>query len=241
MNRFKILINTAVFSILFIWQYIKWKGYTTSKGTKLRLYPRLFDKTVNTSFDRHYVYHVTWALERVSEKLEILGIAKHVDIGSSLYFVMALALRHKVEFVDVRPPLVEHPNLSLVQGDVTKLPYADSSVASLSILHVIEHLGLGRYGDFLDFEADKKAAAEISRVLRPGGFLFLVTPTGIPAIHFNAHKVYGKSEIQHMFKNFNLVEFSFLKELKGGIINQPSQSLIESENYGCGFYIFEKK
>jgi len=241
MNKLIVLYRVTIFIFVFFAQYFKLWKYSLINKTKLKLYPRLLDKTINTSFDRHYVYHVSWALDRISEKLNTLKISKHVDIGSSLFFVMSLANNHKVEFVDVRPPVIEHENLKLIEADVTNLPYDSLSLSSLSILHVIEHLGLGRYGDELDFSADIKAAKEISRVLCSGGFLFLVTPTGKPAVHFNAHRVYAKDEIIKMFNEFELIEFNFLKELDGGILKNPSIELISKEEYGCGFYIFEKK
>ncbi len=43
------------------------------------------------------------------------------------------------------------------------------SVESLSCKHVIEHIGLGRYGDVLDPGGDLKAISELKRALAVGG------------------------------------------------------------------------
>ncbi|NDC42314.1 MAG: DUF268 domain-containing protein, partial [Chitinophagia bacterium] len=56
------------------------------------------------------------------------------------------------------------------------LPFESDSIPSLSCMHTIEHVGLGRYGDQLDPQGDLKAIAELKRVVQPGGDLLFVTP-----------------------------------------------------------------
>ena len=48
------------------------------------------------------------------------------------------------------------------------LPFEDESVESLSCMHVVEHIGLGRYGDILDPDGDSKAISELKRALAVG-------------------------------------------------------------------------
>src|SRR5262249_57025882 len=73
--------------------------------------------------------------------------ATHVDIGSSVTAMGVLSAHVPVIFIDYRPLRVRLAGLTSVAGDITRLPFADKSVVSLSSLHVIEHIGLGRYGD----------------------------------------------------------------------------------------------
>jgi len=47
-------------------------------------------------------------------------------------------------------------------------------------MNVVEHVGLGRYGEPLDPEGDIKAMRELRRVLAPGGSLLFVVPVGRP-------------------------------------------------------------
>lgn len=61
----------------------------------------------------------------------------------------------------------EVPELRVLVSDVRQLPFADSSLDGYWSLGVIEHF-------FDDFDA---AAAEISRTLKPGGYLFLSVPS----------------------------------------------------------------
>jgi len=141
-------------------------------------YPQIFDKTKLTGFDRHYVYHTAWAARKVKE----FGPAKHIDIASSLYFPGILSAFIPVEFYDYRPAPLHLSNLSTEHADLTNLHFASDSINSLSCLHTIEHIGLGRYGDPIDPEGDKKACAELARVLAPGGQLLFVTPIGHKAL-----------------------------------------------------------
>jgi hypothetical protein len=41
-------------------------------------------------------------------------------------------------------------------------------------MHVVEHIGLGRYGEPMDEQGDLKAIEELKRVLAPGGICFLL-------------------------------------------------------------------
>src|SRR5436853_180080 len=76
-----------------------------------------------------------------------------------------------VEFYDYRPANVQLSNLTAEAADLLALPFAEGSVESLSCMHVVEHIGLGRYGDPLDPNGDLKAIAELRRVLAPAGTL----------------------------------------------------------------------
>jgi SAM-dependent methyltransferase len=71
--------------------------------------------------------------------------------------------------VDIRP--VDIAVEGFVFGSVLALPFPNASQASLSSVCVIEHIGLGRYGDELDPRGSEKAAAELTRVLAPRGDL----------------------------------------------------------------------
>jgi SAM-dependent methyltransferase len=233
---FKIIINFFSYLVSFP----KWILIAKKKGFSFKIHARLLDNTVNTNFDRHYVYHVAWALTQVTKNLNRKVCDRHVDIASSLYFVTGIANNFKIDFVDVRPPNIEYPNVNLITGDVTHLPYSDNSLDSLSMLHVLEHLGLGRYGDTVDEAADLKAAYEISRVMKTGGLFYLVTPTGKPSIHYNAHRVYSVDMVKQLFNGFELQKFDFLKERDGGILENCDVQTTIKEAYGCGMYVFRK-
>jgi SAM-dependent methyltransferase len=123
------------------------------------------------------------------------------------------------------------------------LPFEDGAVKSLSCMHVIEHVGLGRYGDPLDFEGDLKAIQELVRVLKPGGHLLFVSPVGRPRLMFNAHRIYSFEEIISYFHVLELREFSLVPDnpSKGSFIKNADPALVKEQAYGCGCLHFIKK
>ena len=79
-------------------------------------------------------------------------------------------------------------------------------------MHVVEHIGLGRYGDPLDATGDLKAMKELARVVAPGGTLLLVCPVGRPRVVFNAHRIYSVEQISASFPEFALAEFALISD-----------------------------
>src|SRR5687768_13736498 len=106
-------------------------------------HPCLNDATATTGFDRHYIYHTAWAARVLAQTRP----AEHVDIGSSLYFAGIVSGFVPVRFCDFRPAALELSDLASDHADLTQLAWPGQSVASLSCMHVVEHVGLGRYGD----------------------------------------------------------------------------------------------
>jgi len=198
----------------------------------------LDDRTLSTSFDTHYIYHTAWAA-RILQKIQP---AKHVDISSSLFFNAITSAFIPIDFYDYRPANLTLSNLTSHSADLLSLPFLDESVISLSCMHVIEHVGLGRYGDDLDPIGDQKAASELQRVLAANGDLLLVVPVGKATINFNGHRVYAYSQIITMFDQLRLMEFSLLTDdTKGAnfIIN-ASEKVANEQTYGCGCFWFKK-
>ena len=115
-------------------------------------------------------------------------------------------------------------------------------IKSLSCMHVIEHIGLGRYGDPMDFEGDLKAIAEIKRVVSAGGDLLFVVPIGKSIIMYNAHRIYAYKQIVEYFDGFELVEFSLIEDDRHGgtIVENASEELANKQDYGCGMFWFKK-
>ncbi len=201
------------------------------------LHPCLFEKTKTTSFDRHYVYHPAWAARCLAK----LQPKEHIDISSTLHFCSMVSAFLPVRFYDYRPAPLILDNLETGHADLLSLPFKDESVASLSCMHVIEHIGLGRYGDPVDPQADLKAIKELKRVLAKGGSLLFVVPVGRPKVHFNAHRIYSYEQVMSYFSDLELKEFALVsmrEKDKGLIYNQ--KELVADERIGCGCFWFVK-
>ena len=169
--------------------------------------------------------------------------ATHIDIGSSLYFVSIASAIVPFKFYDFRPARLPLSGVSTVMADLTSLAFEDAEVISLSCMHVIEHIGLGRYGDPMDPTGDLKAAHELQRVVARGGQLLLVAPVGRPRIIFNAHRIYSYEQVLEMFHKLHLCEFSLIPDDTTEpelIINAPPE-IVALQNYACGCFLFKKK
>ena len=195
----------------------------------------LQEATSTTDFDRHYVYHPAWAA-RVLAKTKP---SKHIDIASTLHFCSMLSAFIPVEFYDIRPATLSLSGLTTGKADLMYMPFADDSIQSLSCMHTIEHVGLGRYGDPLDHDGDLKAISELKRVLAPGGNLLFVVPIGKPKIVFNAHRIYSYDQILSYFQDLTLQEFTLIPD-EGIPTYHASKELADAQSYGCGCFWFTK-
>lgn len=199
------------------------------------LYACLDDRTAVTYFEPHYTYHPAWAARVVRE----IQPKKHIDISSSLPFCTILSAFVETEFYDYRPAVLSLDQLTSAEADLTSLHFDDNSIESLSCMHTIEHIGLGRYGDELDPDGDLKAISELKRVCAPGGNLLIVVPVGEQKIVFNAHRIYSATSLVNYFEEFSLKEFSLIDDA-GGFIRKADLSLADEQHFGCGCFWFVK-
>lgn len=219
-------------------KYRKQVGTNQSKPLFKDIFPFMQDKTSDTLFDTHYIYHPAWATRIVKE----INPSKHIDISSTLHFCTQLSAFIPTEFYDYRPAHVKLSGLKSAHADLCKLHFPDDSIESISCMHTVEHIGLGRYGDPIDPEGDIKAIKELQRVLKPGGNFLFVTPVGKPKVQFNAHRVYSYEQIISLFNQLKLVEFSLIPDnaLEVGMIRNAAPDLVQMQNYGCGCFWFTK-
>ncbi|MDB5109849.1 MAG: hypothetical protein JWR67_963 [Mucilaginibacter sp.] len=204
----------------------------------IEFWPIMTDKTANTSFEPHYIYHPAWA----ARILVITNPKKHIDISSTLHFCTMVSAFMPVEFYDYRPANLKLDNLIAKKADLLALPFNDNTIESLSCMHTLEHIGLGRYGDQIDYDGDLKAVNELKRVLAINGTLLIVVPTGKSKIAFNAHRVYSYKQIITYFSPLQLQQFALVPDNfeEMGLIMNASEEIADQQTWGCGCYWFKK-
>ncbi len=153
-----------------------------------------------------------------SQVLHRLNPPSILDVGSYRHFLLGLLAHYPVTSVDIRNRTPLMPRETILTGDAKKLDLPDHSFAVVLSLCALEHFGLGRYGDPIDFQADQRALKEMIRVIRPGGHLIFSTTVtrGCPAIGFNAHRIYSYPLIRDFCAGLTLCEEKFYSHrLKG--------------------------
>lgn len=183
----------------------------------------------------------------VARKIYQNNPQKHVDIGSRIDgFVAHVAVFRQIEIIDIRGQKSRVNNIIFRQADLMKLPvdminYADS----ISALHSLEHFGLGRYGDPIDYYGYLKALDNIYLMLQPKGKFYFSVPIGRQRIEFNAHRVFAVKYLFDLFEGkYSIDSFSYVND-EGNLIENPelTEEAINLNfgcNHGCGIFELTK-
>ena len=171
--------------------------------------------------DPHYFIQDIYVAQYVINR----GIKQIYDIGSRIdgYISHLVSSGIKITMIDIRP-----------------LP-----------INAIEHFGLGRYGDPIDYDGWKKALNEFAKKVTLDGTLILSVPCGNKdLLMFNAHRIFTPitiyKEISNVMRlesftrvhNYTTEQFKFSdKSNCDSELEKITESLSE---YDCGIFIFKK-
>lgn len=203
-------------------------------------YPCLTDFYAPSGIARgHYFYQDLVVAQKIFER----GPRKHVDVGSRIDgFVAHVATFREIEVLDIRELTLTVPKIIFHRCDLLAVPlqfheYCDS----LSCLHVLEHLGLGRYGDPIDIDGHIKGLSSLTKMLKPGGALYLSAPFGVERIDYNAHRVFDLGTLVALIeRSLEIIEFSMVDDAEELHVNADLQSAIRhSGRYRFALAIFE--
>lgn len=154
-----------------------------------------------------YFYQDAWTFEKIIERKP----EAHVDAGSHHKFVALLSKVVPLTMVDIRPLSLPLASITFRSGSILDMPFSDDAVQSLSSMCVIEHIGLGRYGDSLDPHGSEKAVKELKRVLAKGGHLYISVPIeDRNRTHFNAHRTFREEEFLALFEPLVVLERRYI-------------------------------
>ncbi|GAB3941772.1 hypothetical protein GCM10028805_05470 [Spirosoma harenae] len=209
-------------------------------------YPVLSDRYVESGQLTHHYFDQDLI---IAQRIFKNAPKQHVDIGSRIDgFVAHVASFRPIELFDIRPLTRPIPNVTFRQVDFMHLPdelieYTDS----ISSLHVIEHFGLGRYGDPIDVQGHLKALDNIYRVLKPGGrFYFSVPVSTKQGIVFNAHRVFRVDYLVKMLSERYSIDQFWLIDDKDNVhydldYYSPEAAQSFGCSFGCGMFELRKK
>lgn len=206
-----------------------------------RVYPMLGERTANSGRSSGAYFHQDLLVARRIFESKPL---KHVDIGSRTDgFVAHVASFREIEVIDIRNQPARIRNIIFTQGDFMRedFPMADYC-DSVSCLHALEHFGLGRFGDPLDYDGHLKGFHNLYRIVHAGGRCYFSVPIGPQRVEFNAHRVFSLDYLLRMFEGaFRVDHFSFVDD-RGDLHENVALTNTEiSTNCDCtlGCGIFE--
>lgn len=183
----------------------------------------------------------------VARKIFEANPIKHLDVGSQTHsFVAHVASFREIEMIDIRDIKSTVKNIQFRKADLMQLPEdLIEAYDSISSLHAVEHFGLGRYGDPVDYWGYLKGIENMTRMLKPGGTFYFSVPIGPQRIEFNAHRVFSVGYLLSVFsKTYTCLSFSYVDE-RGDLHEDVPLADADVENnfgcrYGCGIFILSK-
>ena len=177
------------------------------KPKYLYVMPQVGEDIGTTEVEPLYFFQDAWAFEAIFRN----SPERHVDVGSHHKFVALLSKVCPVTMVDIRPLSVQLDSLDFRPGSILDLPFPDGSLSSVSCLCVIEHIGLGRYGDELDPFGTENAARELKRVIAPAGHLYVSAPLDDEnRTYFNAHRAFSEDYLLELFRPFEVLQRAYI-------------------------------
>ena len=166
----------------------------------------------NTALQFKIAFNILTNLKASIDKNSNISIPPLLDVGSK--FSEALSFSHLFHVLytecrhgDVSGNVSKMPgvNMSLLNSEAQNLDQhiPKNSVAILTSLHAMEHFGLGRYGDTIDYFGDQKALKVFKDIICENGYLLLsvpFSPNNSPRIEFHNQRVYNFKTIESMLQ-----------------------------------------
>ncbi len=234
-------IPLAYFQLLKFHKISRRLGITTP----IKFLPSLHDKRKEAGQASGIYFHQDLYIARKIFENEPL---RHIDVGSRIDGLVAhIASFRSVDVIDIRPINSKVKNISFIQADMTGVLNIEleNICDSLSSTFAIGHFGLGRYGDKLDPQGHVKGLANLEKMIRPGGLLYLSVPIGPQKVEFNSHRIFSLDWLIKVLQaDYKLVEYSYVDD--EGVLHENitlDSGMIESNcgcKYGAGIFILQK-
>jgi len=185
------------------------RGYLRSLG-ELRLAKRDWRiyRELHFGAGPHPAEYRDYECAFAAEQIGRLAPRSLLDVGSYRHFLIGLMASRQVTTLDVRPRAALLPNETVVTADAKDPNLPPNSFDLVLCLSTLEHFGLGRYGDEVDFDADRAAFSGLAGLVRPGGhFVYSTSITRFePSVVFNAHRIYTREVLLGYAAGLRLIE-----------------------------------
>ena len=178
----------------------------------------------------------------IAQKIFKNNPKNHLDIGSSVSgFVSHVATFRKIDLIDIRELDSKVKNINFIHGDLMEDLNLKEKYDSVSSLHVLEHMGLGRYGDKVMKDGYKVAIKNLINITSEGGVIYVSVPiSNNQRIEFNSYRVFNIKTFLKEFEDLKLISFSYVDD-EGDLHKDVKINGEIDCNYGCGIFEFRKE
>jgi len=110
--------------------------------------------------------------------------AKILEVGSceSLLALHLASMGHSITAVDLNDYEFGHPNLKFIKGDICNINLPINYFDYIILVSVLEHIGLGAYGEKAFEDGDKKTLQHLKNCLKNDGRFIITVPYGKGAL-----------------------------------------------------------
>ena len=236
------------FKSLFLFLLLFVRSRKLADSIPLSLYPCVHDAWAEAgSASGHYFYQDLIVSNLIYQQKPFV----HFDIGSRIdgFIAHLLSFEQTIVLGDVRRLKPFHRLVSFRTYDLMKPNILDPTMKydSISCLHVIEHIGLGRYGDTLCFDGPSIALRNLALLMSENATLYISHPCGPTRIEFNAHWVFSASDFYQLLckaglaikKSFFIDDDGACDYLEYSTIDEIT-SVASGSHYGCLIWVCEK-
>jgi len=221
--------------------------------TKAEIIMHIVGKFVPRKWHDYAKHIVKWEVfsERILENplvIQNLPRKKSVilDVGSrySQVPLEMASLGHKVYTLDIEDYVFKHKNLTFIKEDIRKTSFPDNFFDVVTIISTLEHVGMGEtsYGDKEEKNGDVVAMNEISRILKPKGFVIVTIPFGKPKF-LPFLRVYDKKRLALIGKKYKVIKEIYMYNDNENWEISTYEKVKDIENthhtIGNGFFILQ--
>ena len=191
----------------------------------------------------HYFHQDLFVAREIHRRNPI----RHIDVGSRVDgFVAHVAAFRDIDVVDIRPLRSDVSGITFIQADLLQGAPPDLVADSVSCLHALEHFGLGRYGDPIDYDGWLGGLSALTAMVQQGGTLYLSVPTGIQQrVEFNAHRVFSLPFLRDkLLADYSVQSLAFVDDSGDLHVDLDAWSADAERSYGatygCSIWVLEK-
>ncbi len=172
--------------------------------------------------------------------------AKVIDIGSttSLFPYKLNSTGYKTFCLDQRSPKSPFPkSIIFYQGNIMDLQIEENSFDGISCISVIEHVGMGKYGDPKSPKGgDTIAVEQMLRILKPGGRLIITTNICRNTCELDGEVRYGSKRLKELMSlgKFLEVEYRYFDGRRWLVCDEAFAFDRDANNFGIAMFVLSK-